>query len=88
MLDELRDYRFYAEDMLHPNKTAITYIWEKFKQVWIASETENTMTEVDFIQKGIKHKPFNATSEAHQKFLQHLENKKFELYNQFPHIAF
>ena len=38
MMDELRDYRFYDEDMIHPNQIAIDYIWEKFKQVWI---TEN-----------------------------------------------
>ncbi len=39
MMDELRDYRFYAEDMLHPNKIAINYIWECFQKVWISSES-------------------------------------------------
>src|SRR5690606_23554387 len=50
MMDELRDYRFYAEDMLHPNQTAINYIWGKFQDVWIASEAFKTMDKIDTIQ--------------------------------------
>lgn len=88
MLDELRDYRFYAEDMIHPNGTAINYIWERFQEVWIASESEKIMLEVDAVQKGIRHKAFNESSEAHQKFLRVLESKKTELSVQFPHIFF
>ena len=69
MMDELRDYRFYAEDMIHPNQLAINYIWEKFQQVWISDETSKTMDAVDSIQKGFQHKPFNPNSEAHKIFL-------------------
>ncbi|MFI1772070.1 GSCFA domain-containing protein [Thalassobellus citreus] len=88
MMDELRDYRFYAEDMIHPNQTAIDYIWEKVKQVWVSTEALKTMEEVDAIQKGLLHKPFNPTSEAHKKFLQKLETKKETLQTQFSHIVF
>ncbi len=88
MLDELRDYRFYGEDMLHPNNTAVNYIWEKFKLVWIAYETEKIMTEVDYIQKGLQHKPFNSSSEAHQNFLKVLEHKKHELLEHYSHMTF
>jgi len=88
MLDELRDYRFYKPDMLHPNETAIDYIWDKFKCVWIEEEAQETMNEVAVVQKGITHKPFNAKSEAHLKFLQGLEQKKQALQSKFPHIAF
>lgn len=88
MIDELRDYRFYAEDMIHPNRTAIQYIWERFQEVWIASESEKIMLEVDAVQKGIRHKAFNESSEAHQKFLHLLELKKTTLSAQFPHISF
>ncbi len=48
----------------------------------------NTMDEVDTIQKGINHKPFNPESEQHQMFLQNLELKKSKLQSQFPHIIF
>ena len=88
MMDELRDYRFYAEDMLHPNKTAINYIWECFQKVWISSESINTMDEVDTIQKGINHRPFNHESEQHQTFLLNLELKKSKLQSQFQRIIF
>lgn len=88
MMDELRDYRFYADDMLHPNQTAINYIWEKFNDVWIHPETFKTMTLVDTIQKGLLHKPFNPQTQSHQAFLEDLEGKKQTLQNQFPHIVF
>lgn len=88
MLDELRDYRFYSEDMLHPNAVAINYIWEKFKEVWIANESQKIMDDVDAIQKGMNHKPFNEASEAHKAFLKKLEVNKKQIIEQFPNIEF
>lgn len=88
MMDELRDYRFYGEDMIHPNATAISYIWERFKDVWISIDAFKTMEEVDTIQKGRLHKPFNSNSEAHQEFLKKLEFKKEQLQLQYKHISF
>ncbi|TVZ57619.1 GSCFA family protein [Flavobacteriaceae bacterium MAR_2010_105] len=88
MMDQLRDYRFYAEDMLHPNQTAIDFIWEQFKQVWIGKETSKYMDEVDTIQKGMLHRPFHPNSEAHHLFLQNLEQKKQDLSRQFLQIKF
>lgn len=88
MMDELRDYRFYAEDMIHPNTTAINYIWERFKTVWVSEDSYQTMEKVDTIQKGLRHKPFNPNSEAHQNFLQKLEKQKQALSSRFQHIKF
>ncbi|MFV0540901.1 MAG: GSCFA domain-containing protein [Aestuariibaculum sp.] len=88
MMDELRDYRFYTEDMLHPNKTAINYIWEVFNTVWINDKSLPIMALVDTVQKGLLHKPFNPESRAHLKFLQNLEEKKQQLQKQFAHITF
>ncbi|UKM64817.1 GSCFA domain-containing protein [Flavobacteriaceae bacterium GSB9] len=88
MMDELRDYRYYAEDMLHPNQTAINYIWEKFLLVWMSSKALKTMEEVEHIQKGLQHKPFNPKSEAHLLFLQKLESEKQLIKSQFSHIVF
>ena len=88
MIDELRDYRFYAEDMMHPNQTAINYIWKKFINVWIHDDAKSIMNEVDDIQKALRHKPFNADSEAHKKFLQNLEQKKKSLIKRLPNISF
>jgi hypothetical protein len=88
MMDELRDYRFYAEDMMHPNHLAIEYIWNKFKEVWISEDSNKIMDEVDVIQKNLQHKPFNPNSESHQKFLQNLEISKQQLELKLPFIKF
>ncbi|OUS03148.1 GSCFA domain-containing protein [Flavobacteriales bacterium 33_180_T64] len=88
MMDELRDYRFYNEDMLHPNTTAINYIWERFQSVWFSSEAQVVMNDVDEIQKGLAHRPFNPKSDAHQAFLQQLKNKETLIKSKFPHILF
>lgn len=88
MMDELRDYRFYTEDMIHPNKTAINYIWNKFSEVWISEKTSKTMQEVATIQKGLTHRPFNENSEQHQQFLEKLNQKIKELKKLHPFIHF
>ncbi|WP_218598169.1 GSCFA domain-containing protein [Polaribacter sp. NJDZ03] len=88
MMDELRDYRFYAEDMIHPNKTAINYIWEKFVASWFSEDTLLTMKDVDVIQKGLSHRPFNENSIQHHQFLKNLEVKKETLKVQFTFINF
>lgn len=88
MMDELRDYRFYAEDMLHPNATAINYIWEKFQKVWISEDALETMEEVDSIQKGMSHRAFNPKSDAHSKFLAQLQRRKDTLYEMFEFMTF
>ena len=88
MMDELRDYRFYTEDMLHPNQTAITYIWERFLDTWLSQEAINTSKQVEEIQRGLAHKPFNPNSEAHQKFLKKLQQKIEKLQKEFLEIQF
>ena len=79
MLDDLRNYRFYNEDMLHPNAVAIDYIWDKFQESWISNDALAISKKVAEIQRDLAHKPFNPTSEAHQKFLVKLSQKKAQL---------
>lgn len=88
LMDELRDYRFYAQDMLHPNQLAIDYIWEKFKKSSINENAFETMDEVEKIQKALAHKPFNVNSESHQKFILNLQNKMELLQKQYPFLRF
>ena len=88
MMDELRDYRFYAEDMIHPNQIAIDYIWQRFSETFISEESHSIMKEVETIQKGLAHRPFNSNSESHQQFLSKLQDKMVELQKQFPQIQF
>ncbi len=86
MMDELRDYRFYAEDMIHPNQTAIDYIWEKFSENWISDSAKEVMNKVDSIQKRRSHKPFNPNSEKHKEFLIKLENDITALQTELPQL--
>ena len=88
MMDELRDYRFYAEDMLHPSKTAIDYIWERFVETHIDETSYPIMEEVASIQKGLAHKPFNPNSKTHQHFLENLNHKIECLQKKIPSINF
>ncbi len=88
MMDELRDYRFYAEDMIHPNQIAIDYIWQRFSETFITEESHSIMKEVETIQKGLAHRPINANSESHQQFLSKLHVKIVKLQKQFPEIEF
>ena len=69
IMDELRDYRFYAEDMIHPNQTAINYVWEKFSNVWVTEDSKETMKGIETIQRGLSHRAFSPESEQHQQFI-------------------
>jgi len=88
MMDELREYRFYKEDMIHPNAIAIQYIWERFSTAWIDENAIRTMKAVDEIRKGMAHKPFNPSSNKHQEFLERLELKKHRLQERYSFITF
>lgn len=70
LIDDLRDYRFYADDMLHPSDFAVEYIWEKFSETYFSKETKDVIKQIDSIQKALEHKPFNAESEDYKLFLE------------------
>ena len=88
MMDELRDYRFYTEDMLHPNQVAIDYIWKRFKETTISETAFATMDEVESIQKSLSHKPFNPDSESHLKFETKVREKITKLESQYSFMKF
>lgn len=88
MMDDLRDYRFYGKDMVHPNSTAIDYIWENFVESWFSPEANLVLKQVEMIQKGLSHRPFNAHSESHKAFTASLEQKIKELQKKHPHLVF
>ena len=88
MMDELRDYRFYAEDMLHPSQTAIDYIWIQFFENYISESQFGLMNDICSIQKGLKHRPFNPNTESHQKFLEATKIKIGKIQEKLQHIHF
>ena len=88
MMDELRDYRFYADDMMHPSPMAIDYIWERFAATQIDASAITTMELVQTIQKGLAHRPFNPNSESHQRFEANLKEKIATLEAQYSFMKF
>ncbi len=69
VLDELRDYRFYKEDMLHPNDVAVDYIYEKFIATYYSSETVLLNKKINKIRLASSHRPFNFNANSHQQFI-------------------
>src|SRR5690606_6529873 len=70
VMDELRDYRFYKDDMLHPTALAVDYIWQRFSENYFSKEAIHISQEVDAIRKALNHKPFNPETEQHKKFIE------------------
>jgi hypothetical protein len=83
MMDELRDYRFYKIDRIHPTEEAENYIWEKWKSTVFSSETQSKAAEIQKVQLELAHRPFNPESTSHQKFLQNLLAKLERLNAEF-----
>ncbi|MCA0932418.1 GSCFA domain-containing protein [Lutimonas saemankumensis] len=88
MMDDLRDYRFYKQDLVHPNEMAVDYIWDLFKRSWINDSSINDMTEIEKVQKSLAHKPFDPDSEPHKKFLKNLEGRIRDLKKRIPGVEF
>jgi len=92
MNDDLRDYRFYAADMIHPNDQAIDYIWSHLRQFLFGSETLDLVARVEKLNRSFNHRPFNPASGSYKKFLESLEkeilefNPKIDLSNELSEV--
>ena len=75
MLDDLRDYRFYKDDFIHPTSFAEDYIWEKFVEVYVSEDAQTVMREWEKIHRDLKHRPLKADSPAYKAFLLKLREK-------------
>ena len=69
VVDDLRDYRFYDKDMVHPNSQAVDYIWEQFKKTFFSDLTNKLIEEIAKIVQASNHRSFDSNSEKHQQFL-------------------
>ncbi len=86
VMDELRDYRFYAEDMLHISDVAVNHIWEKFQQRLIDSESLQVASEVDRIVKAANHRPLHGNSKEYLKFIQRMKEEAIRLENKYEQL--
>lgn len=69
MMDDLRDYRFYKEDLIHPTEMAEEYIWDKFSDTYFEEETKGLIKEWSSVYKALQHKPFREDTSEYKKFL-------------------
>ena len=88
IIDDLRDYRFFAEDLVHPNYAATNYIWEKFVPICIEFASQKIIEEINEINSAFSHKPFNKDSKAHKAFLKKYFSKALDLKKRFPYLDF
>lgn len=86
LLDELRDYRFYKEDMVHPSEQAVQYIWERFAEYAIDPKEQPAMKAAAELKQMLHHRPLFPESEACKKFEQQKEQRAMELQKQFPAV--
>jgi hypothetical protein len=86
MMDELRDYRFYAEDMLHPSSLAIDYIWQKFSTVAISADSMIIIDEIKNLSMAKSHKVFNPYSDEHRKFINTYFEKTRQMQAKYPFL--
>lgn len=84
--DELRDYRFYAPDMLHPSQQAVDYIWERFVAIVFSDSTREYLREWKPIKEALAHRPFNPDSDAYRSFLARTMEQKKCLSDKYPHL--
>jgi hypothetical protein len=88
VIDDLRDYRFYAEDLVHPNYQATQYVWEKFTDACMPEATRELMKEIAEINLAYQHKPFNPSTQNHLKFLRSYHAKTKALQEKYAYLDF
>ena len=81
--DELRDYRFYREDMLHPTDQAVEYIWQRFGETFFSKQTRKFLEEWHPIKAALAHRPFNPEAEEYKKFLEKAKEGERELMERY-----
>ena len=86
--DVLRDYRFYKNDLVHPNDTAIDFVFEKFCNVLLNDEGKKILDRIRMIRNGVNHRPFLKESEAHQKFISSQLATIYKMEKDYPFIDF
>lgn len=87
VMDELRDYRFYKSDMIHPSDEAIDYIWQAFQTMFMATDTKYILQQVQQLNMEAAHKSLFPESQAHQDFLRKHEQKIISLRQKYPYLV-
>lgn len=84
LIDDLRDYRYYGDDMVHPSTMAVEYVWERFCRYALSAEAQELLPKIEQIVAASEHRPLNPDSEAHRLFCR----KMIASIEQYPNISF
>jgi hypothetical protein len=87
MMDDLRDYRFYEPDMIHPTQQAIDYIWQVFADTYFTEETKKIMDDVRKVNLMRQHRPLHPDTEGYQLFVNNLKKREMVLVAQYPFLT-
>ena len=87
VLDELRDYRFYKDDMLHPSPQAVEYIWQQLVEHYFSSAAKEFLREWAPLKAALGHRPFDPDSESYHDFMDKTMLKVAELQKKYPTFA-
>jgi hypothetical protein len=88
MNDELRDYRFYADDMVHPSPLAIDYIWQRFSEYAFSPATRQIIEQIGRLTQAAEHRPFNPMSDAHKRFCRQMLSQIDQMSKAYPAMDF
>jgi hypothetical protein len=88
VMDDLRDYRFYKEDLIHPSEQAVQYIWEKFKKAYFSDEADRFSNENLKIKQALEHRPKDKNSPKHKAFLKQIQEKIIQQQGKVEHKIF
>lgn len=88
VIDDLRDYRFFEPDLVHPDGVAVNYVWEHFQQSFFTTETQQLMKRIRSIVQASQHRPFHPSTSQHQQFLAQQLKKIAELKREYPVLDF
>lgn len=86
MMDELRDYRYYAEDMIHPSALAVKYIWQRFTEAMMSGNTRQVYEEWKVLKQAIDHRPLHPENEKYQLFVQQTLQKIEQFQSKYPNF--
>ena len=88
LMDDLRDYRFYERDMVHPSETAIEYIWETFRRNILDERNDRLFNRAEALHRAMEHRPFDPSGEAHRRFRNRQAEEARALQRQYPDLDF
>jgi len=88
LMDDLRDYRFFEADLIHPNTQAVDYVWQKFSDHYFDNTTHEINRRIEKINKSLEHRPFNPDSKEHHTFVNNTEKEIQLLSKEYPWMKF